>query len=134
MSYIDHIEGIAANDAKVLRAKDREYGGSWLKRGGIGAFMMLARKWDRLEQAVTTMHKPGEQHRTADQYDIIGHAYEDKREEGLLDDIGDLRRYLLLVEAEVRERLGRQPELTSIDTQQRAIVNLGRTDPNPQEG
>ena len=96
MGYMDHIAGIAENDVAVLRKKDVEYAGSWLKRGGVGAYMMLARKIDRIEQQVQGVP----------QYDVISHAVTDKREEGLLDDIGDLRRYLLLVEAEIRERLG----------------------------
>jgi len=115
MSYADRLEGIATNDAQVLREKDKEYGGSWLKRGGVGAFMMLCRKWDRLETQVSKhipdtddgddmdrIHFPG-----VDRFDIIGHALKDRREEGILDDIGDLRRYLLLVEAEVREQMER---------------------------
>jgi len=53
--------------------------------------MMLARKWDRLEKQV------GEYN-----YDIFRAAYDDRREEGIIDDIRDLRRYLFLVEAQVR--------------------------------
>tara|TARA_R110002153_G_scaffold132597_2_gene281644 strand:- start:14567 stop:14980 length:414 start_codon:yes stop_codon:yes gene_type:complete len=110
MSYIDHLEKIASQDAKVLRDKDREYGGSWLKRGGVGAFMMLARKWDRLEQAMSkeipaVSLSSGHITKPIGTYDIIERALADGREEGILDDIGDLRRYLLLVESEVRERL-----------------------------
>ena len=40
---------VAINDVVNLDKKDDFYGSSWKKRGGIGAFMMLARKWDRLE-------------------------------------------------------------------------------------
>jgi hypothetical protein len=114
MSYIDRLEEIATKDCDVLRRKDKEYGGSWLKRGGIGAFMMLARKWDRLEQSVQATGP-------VPKYDIIEMALADEREEGLLDDIGDLRRYLLLVEAEIRERmdknlpLGQRPCLHDFD-------------------
>lgn len=72
--------------AAVLR-KDKEYGSSWRKRGGVGAFMMLARKWDRIEEQVK---KQG--------YNIFKAIMGDRRHEGLLDDIRDLRRYLLLVE------------------------------------
>src|SRR5258705_13768489 len=32
-------------DCDQLRAKNAAYGGSWCKRGGQGAFMMLARKY-----------------------------------------------------------------------------------------
>lgn len=122
MSYIDRIALIAMDDAVVLKKKDAEYGGSWLRRGGIGAFMMLARKWDRLETAMQTKmsiqvaHDPkvtgGDGYSEqdfyddpVDKFDIITRAVEDGREEGILDDIGDLRRYLLLVEAEIRERM-----------------------------
>ena len=57
--------------------------------------MMLARKWDRLEKQVTEQG-----------YDIFQAIAYDGREEGILDDIRDLRRYLFLVEAEVRMQIG----------------------------
>ena len=57
--------------------------------------MMLARKWDRLEKQVSEQS-----------YDVFQAAANDGREEGILDDIRDLRRYLFLVEAEVRMQQG----------------------------
>lgn len=84
---------VANEDVQELIRKDKEYGASWKKRGGVGAFMMLARKWDRLELQVQ-----------AHGYDVFKAAEADKRAEGLLDDIGDLRRYLLLVETEILQR------------------------------
>ena len=72
-------------DVTVIREKDREYGGSWHKRGGQGAFFMLARKWDRIVEGVKKFGS----------FEAILAA--DKREEGVLDDLGDLRRYLVLV-------------------------------------
>ncbi|HAM40069.1 MAG TPA: hypothetical protein DCP69_01685 [Candidatus Omnitrophica bacterium] len=87
------LPAIAGDDVSVLSIKDAEYGASWKRRGGAGAFMMLARKWDRLEEAVQRAS-----------YDVFAAALSDGREEGVLDDIADLRRYLLLVEAEVRVR------------------------------
>jgi hypothetical protein len=125
MSYIDHLGGICRKDVETLESKDKEYGGSWLKRGGVGAFMMLARKWDRLEQAmereVSTIYmSSGETIKPKDKYDILERALIDGREEGILDDIGDLRRYLLLVESEVRERMKVKPgEKPSINTHKR---------------
>jgi hypothetical protein len=92
-SNIDFIPEICAEDSRSLAIKDREYGSSWKKRGGVGAFMMLARKWDRIENAV--------QHGN---WDIFGIMEADNREEGILDDIRDLRRYLLLVESEIALR------------------------------
>ena len=85
---------IASEDVDVLVVKDAQYGESWKKRGGVGAFMMAARKWDRLENGV--------QHHG---YDIFELVLQDEREEGALDDIADLRRYLLLIEGEIRAQL-----------------------------
>lgn len=81
---------ICAEDWTSLDKAEEDYGNSWKKRGGIGAFMMLARKWDRIENQVNDYT-----------YDIFLALDEDKRPEGLIDDIRDLRRYLLLVEAEM---------------------------------
>ena len=90
-NYIDLIPEIAQRDVITLQRKDREYGGSWCKRGGIGAAMMLLRKVDRIE---TQIKKYG--------WDIFAAAAADKRPEGIVDDLRDLRAYLLLVEAEVQ--------------------------------
>ena len=87
-NYLDTLHGIAKSDADKLLVKEKEYDGSWKKRGGIGAFMMLARKWDRIEAQVTSHG-----------YDVFKAFAADQRSEGIIDDIGDLRRYLLLVEA-----------------------------------
>lgn len=83
------IEVAAKADVDGLEEAHEHYGDSWKQRGGVGAFMMLARKWDRLESAV---RKHG--------YDIFKTIEEDTRAEGVMDDIRDLRRYLLLVESE----------------------------------
>lgn len=94
---------------KILREKDREYGASWKRRGGIGAYMMLARKWDRLENALEpnvgdqTCCNLGENQGLAiSPFDIIRAGVLDSRPEGIIDDIRDLRNYLLLVEAGIR--------------------------------
>lgn len=92
MSTTDYtnIQFIANNDVKVLREKGATYGDSWKQRGGVGAFMMLARKWDRIEnQAKSNM------------YDIFTAIHNSTSTDGLLDDIRDLRCYLLLVEEEI---------------------------------
>ena len=36
-----HLQSIADTDVVTLRVKDKSYGGSWKRRGGVGAFMML---------------------------------------------------------------------------------------------
>jgi len=88
------VEEICDEDVQVLVKKNASYGSSWRKRGGVGAFMMLARKWDRIEN-ICSQHG----------YDILELgicevAHETK--DGILDDIADLRRYLLLVEEHIR--------------------------------
>ena len=90
---IRQTEIISAEDWTSLDRAEEDYGDSWRKRGGIGAFMMLARKWDRIEKQVFDYT-----------YDIFLALEEDKRPEGLIDDIKDLRRYLLLVEAHMRTK------------------------------
>ena len=89
------IEEVASYDIEALVDAEKSYGDSWKKRGGMGAFMMLARKWDRIENQVKKF-----------KYDIFNTIYEDPSPTGILDDIGDLRRYLFLVEAEMRAELG----------------------------
>ena len=84
------LNGITAADIDGLIKAEKSYGDSWKKRGGVGAFMMLARKWDRLENHVKAFN-----------YDIFEAAFADVRPEGIIDDIRDLRRYLLLVEDHV---------------------------------
>ena len=90
---IKQTEIISAEDWTSLDRAEEDYGDSWRKRGGIGAFMMLARKWDRIEKQAFDYT-----------YDIFLALEEDKRPEGLIDDIKDLRRYLLLVEAHMRTK------------------------------
>lgn len=84
------VNEIAHEDVQQLHEAEKSYGNSWKQRGGVGAFMMLARKWDRIENQTQR-----------EKYDIFQTIRIDNREEGVIDDIRDLRRYLLLVEAEM---------------------------------
>lgn len=81
---------IAERDVDALQKAGQSYGDSWKSRGGVGAFMMLARKWDRIENQVK-----------ATGYDVFEAYKQDPTADGILDDIQDLRRYLLLVEEEI---------------------------------
>ena len=94
---------VAGSDVTSVIPKDKSYGASWKKRGGVSAFMMLARKWDRLESMLSEKYH----------YDIfaaIGAECRrvDREEQGadgtILAEVRDLRRYLLLVEAEMVAR------------------------------
>jgi hypothetical protein len=44
------VKSIAQEDIHSLIESEKSYGDSWRRRGGTGAFMMLARKFDRIEQ------------------------------------------------------------------------------------
>jgi len=78
---------ITNGDVEGLLKAEQSYGDSWKKRGGVGAFMMLARKWDRIENQV-------KEHG----WNVFLAMERDRRPEGIADDIKDLRCYLLLVE------------------------------------
>jgi len=98
LRYHRHLESIAKADIEYVRRKDKQYDASWKKRGGQGAFFTVVRPWDRFE---SISREAG--------YDI----FEKIRAEGLSGPDGsliacirDLRRYLLLVEAEMAEHLG----------------------------
>ena len=92
-TYLDLLHVVAQEDVNGLQEAEKSYKDSWKKRGGIGAYMMLARKWDRIEAQV-------ERHG----WDVFKAIQEDNRPEGIIDDIQDLRRYLNLVESEMRVR------------------------------
>lgn len=82
------IADLANADVNTLREKGKTYGDSWRKRGGVGAFMMLARKMDRIENIAKDAG-----------YDIFTACGENHGD--ILDDIADLRAYLLLIQAHV---------------------------------
>ena len=82
------IQELADRDVQKLKQAEKSYGDSWRDRGGVGAFMMLARKWDRIENQVKE-----------DDWNIFTTIFQDPSDTGILDDIRDLRRYLLLVES-----------------------------------
>lgn len=93
IDHMSYLPGVLENDRELVELKEGQYQGSWKKRGGCGAFMVLARKWDRLEAYLEGRG-----------WDIFGAALDDEREEGLRSDIQDLRCYLALVEAELRRQ------------------------------
>lgn len=100
--FWEQLSDLASNDVKTLKLKDQSYGSSWKRRGGVGAFMMAARKWDRLENILGKDAK----------YDIFQQIVSELKKDiadGILDDIQDLRCYLLLIETEAR-RLAQQPD------------------------
>jgi hypothetical protein len=110
--HLNHVMDIAREDAEGLIKGDPKYGYSWKKRGGVGAYMMATRKFDRLDnslQPVDDVDREGYIARLGRwlekpirPFDILEALRHDTRSEGVIDDIRDLRRYLLLIEAEAR--------------------------------
>lgn len=96
VAYRDHLQVVADEDVREIIRKDMEYGASWKKRGGTGAFFSMIRKVDRLNAQM-----PHPTH----QYDIFAALMTlDVGSESLADTCADLRRYLMLIEAECRAR------------------------------
>jgi hypothetical protein len=102
--YLDQLVSIAQSDVATIEEKENAYGSSWKRAGGIGAFMMFARKWDRLKQRVAAPVADGPDAPGAARDNVFEHIAADRRSEGVIDDIRGLRQYLLLVEAEMAAR------------------------------
>ena len=94
--WLKHLEPEAAKIVVTLFEKEKNYRGSWQKRGGIGAFMMMARKWDRIENIAAASH--------FDVLKVMG-----TNEGDVIDDIRDLVGYLLLCLAKHKE--DKEPDL-----------------------
>ncbi|MCK5131743.1 MAG: hypothetical protein KAR40_06270 [Candidatus Sabulitectum sp.] len=123
--YLDKLSTVSLGDVDSLLEAQKNYGNSWKKRGGVGAFMMLARKWDRLEKQA---EEKG--------WDIFQAIQDDQRPEGIIDDIRDLRRYLLLVEAEMIARKAgtpKQPDNVRVCQRCRKIVPRLYASPGVEE-
>ncbi len=104
---------------KFVNDKDVQYGSSWRKRGGAGAFMVIARKWDRIEQVCETRHPA--------KYDIFDVFEADDRSETILDDCLDLVGYLLILIEHMVE-IGHITEIESLrmkfDLSPREVLDL----------
>ena len=82
---------ISLKIVEILKDKGVHYGDSWKSRGGAGAFMNIARKWDRLENQCSKVD-----------YNIFKAIREDiSGEEGVEDSLLDLVGYGLLILTEM---------------------------------
>ena len=100
-TFLERLQDQAVKLINVIVDKDKQYGSSWKQRGGVGAFMMFARKWDRIENAVTIRNEHG---MITGYHDLFELARKDNRPEGILDDLEDLRNYLVLAIDEINVR------------------------------
>jgi len=96
LKHLEFLESVAGEDVEHIKEKEKTYQGSWKKRGGCGAFLMAARKWDRLEVMLSGGYN----------WDIFAAIAADPSgvDGCALAEIRDLRRYLLLIEAEMVSR------------------------------
>ena len=92
--YRNFLKEIAIKDTEMVLKKDDEYGASWKRRGGVGAYFVMIRKVDRLEEQAKRHC-----------YDIFKACHDHSTGESLLDTMRDLRCYLDLIEAEVLSQM-----------------------------
>lgn len=118
MMHLNYLQPVAEGDVATLQRKEATYRGSWKRRGGVGAFMMMARKWDRLEGILQTQFK----------YDVFGAiAAAPSGDDGtVLAEVRDLRQYLALVEAEMvsRQVVTPQPNGVSVEPYRSVIDQI----------
>lgn len=85
------LQTIAMGICETVEEKGKAYGDSWKARGGAGAFMVMARKWDRIENICK-----------ANGYNIFNAL--NANEGGIQDDVQDLIGYLLLILEETTQQ------------------------------
>lgn len=99
--FLEFVPGVAAADIATIEDKEKSHGASWKKSGGGAAFMIFARKWDRIKARVSTNIPATTDAPAATAENVLEHIAADRRVEPLLSDVRDLRQYLMLVEAEM---------------------------------
>lgn len=85
LNYREFVKQIAEEIADLVLKKDEEYGASWKKHGGQGAFFAAWRKMDRLE---VQMKRHG--------YDVFAALRDSTSSEDLRDTVKDAIGYMLL--------------------------------------
>jgi len=98
------LKALVASDVARLLAGKQKYGDSWRKRGGREAFFNVTRKIDRLERACEQAKVDCDlflaiRANPASDGDLGG-------KDGLLDDLRELRHYLLLTEEFITRVVG----------------------------
>ena len=81
-----HLKAITRKLVEFVNDKDIQYGSSWRKRGGAGAFFTIIRKLDRFEKSCQN-----------ENFDVFKCFATDNRKESILDDCLDITGYMLLL-------------------------------------
>jgi hypothetical protein len=101
MEHMNHIQDVVETDLETIKAKESTYGGSWKKREA-SVFHMIARMWDRVENITDGGREV--------LFDIIRQQEYGISDGQMLAILADLRRYLTLIEAQMRaEAAGDKP-------------------------
>ena len=90
VSYMKEVTNTLAEIKIMVDAGYKKYGESCLKRGYLGLYMMLARKWDRIELVMERSN-----------YSLQNALSCNPPPDGLLDDINDLIVYLVILRSEI---------------------------------
>jgi hypothetical protein len=101
--YHRYLKPVALEDVRFVIEKDTSYAASWKQSGGRSAWFMLKRKMDRLIAIMHDHDLPRTLAEAMRQDDIFAKIKEKPGGEdgSTIAEIRDLRRYLLLVEAEM---------------------------------
>lgn len=121
LAYHKHLQSIAKNDIAYVERKDAQYKASWKQRGGPGAFFTIVRPMDRLQSMAEGWK------RSYDIFDMISYEGLDGPDGSMIACVRDLRRYLLLVEAEMVERLQQKHKGDAVlaeDSNKHALQNF----------
>lgn len=92
-------------DVSKLVEAEKSYGHSWISRGLRGAYFVMVRKIDRFENQMRQAN-----------FDLPAALRMFPGKDGILDDIRDLRQYLLLIEAEIIAQAATLPSDAARDT------------------
>jgi hypothetical protein len=117
-NYHRHLSKITQADIEYVKRKDAQYQSSWKRRGGTGAFFTVVRPWDRFESIART-------NAAYDIFKIILQEGLDGPDGSLIACVRDLRRYLLLLEAEMMEQNGASSRHLEV------ISGMGRMSESP---
>lgn len=105
-------------DLATLVHKNEQYGESWKRRGGKGAWFTLVRPWDRLEEMVRAAE---------DDIFAAGDNTHHEADSDILDSIRDVRNYLHLIEDEILRRR-RQAERAHRHEERLSESKMGRNE------
>lgn len=110
------IRNLADGDIEKLVNAQKSYGHSWISRGLRGAYFVMVRKIDRIENQMRQAN-----------FDLPAALSMFPGKDGIIDDIRDLRQYLLLIEAEIiaQKRLAVAPLTGEMMFQHRAVEPSG---------